>query len=146
MISRRVVFGLAATAALVVAAGGAQLIGGGGSSPIVTAAVASEKMYFSHAAFTAAQAAGKPILVDISASWCSTCARQEAILGPLTAKPKYSGLVVFEVNYDTQKSVVRELGAQHQSTLIAFRGNQEVGRSVADTNPSSIEAMLDRTI
>ena len=145
MISRRVLFGLAAGAAIVMAAGGAQLLGGT-SSPIVGAAVAAEKSYYSNAAFAAAQAAGKPILIDISASWCPTCRRQESILGTLTAKPKYNDLVVLEVNYDTQKSVVRKLGASRQSTLIVFLGSQEVGRSVADTNPSSIEAMLDRTI
>ncbi|MDB5611221.1 MAG: Thiol-disulfide isomerase or thioredoxin [Bradyrhizobium sp.] len=32
-----------------------------------------------------------------------------------------------------------------QSTLITFKGSQETGRSVRDTDPSSIAALLDKT-
>jgi hypothetical protein len=30
-----------------------------------------------------------------------------------------------------------------QITLIVFRGRDEIGRSVGDTNPASIESLLD---
>ena len=33
-----------------------------------------------------------------------------------------------------------------QSTLIAFKGTKETGRSTGDTNAASIEALLDKTV
>ena len=141
MISRRSLIGLAAAAVAVAAFAGTQLTGGS-----VSTAVAGQKAAFEVAAFEAAQAAGKPILIDIRADWCSTCARQKPIISQLSGKPKFKDLVVFEVDYDRQKSIVRALGARYQSTLIAFRGTTEVGRSVGDTRVAGIEALLDRTI
>ncbi|MGD9805062.1 MAG: thioredoxin family protein [Hyphomicrobiaceae bacterium] len=38
--------------------------------------LASDKIAFTPAAFEAAQKAGKPIIVDISATWCPTCKAQ----------------------------------------------------------------------
>ena len=141
MINRRSLLGLAAGAVVVAAFAGAQLTGGS-----VSTAVAGQKAAFEVAAFQAAQAAGKPILIDIRADWCSTCARQKPIISQLSGKPKFKDLVIFEVDYDRQKSIVRALGARYQSTLIAFRGATEVGRSVGDTRVAGIEALLDRTI
>jgi hypothetical protein len=44
------------------------------------------------------------------------------------------------------KPVVREFGAQMQSTLIVFKGATEQGRSVGDTKPASIAALLDKSL
>jgi thiol-disulfide isomerase/thioredoxin len=89
---------------------------------------------FTQQAFEAAQKAGKPILVHITATWCPTCKAQKPILGELTAEPKFKDMAVFDVDFDSQKSVVRAFKAQAQSTLITFKGDKEVGRSVGDTN------------
>jgi thioredoxin 1 len=110
--------------------------------PFVSAAVAADKKPFTPAAFEAAQAAGKPILIDVSASWCPTCKAQAPILSKLMGDPRYKNVVAFNVDYDSQKDVLRKFNVQRQSTLIVFKGKQEAGRSVADTNPASIEAML----
>ncbi len=53
--------------------------------------------------------------------------------------------MVFRVDFDSQKDVVKAFGARMQSTLITFKGSQETGRSVGDTNPSSIAVLLDKT-
>ena len=94
--------------------------------------------------FAAAQQAGKPILVDIWASWCPTCAKQAPILASLSADPAFKDLTIFRVDFDTQKDVVRDFGARSQSTLIAFHGAKEVGRSVGDTRPDSIRTLLEQ--
>ncbi len=101
---------------------------------------------FSQPAFAAAERDGKPILVDITASWCPTCAAQRPILDRLEAEPRFKDLVVYKVDFDTQKDVVRAMGARMQSTLIAFRSGHEAGRSVGDTHPGSIEALLDKAV
>jgi thioredoxin-like negative regulator of GroEL len=101
---------------------------------------------FSAEAFKAAQASGSPILVEIHADWCPTCKAQKPILEKLTADPKFRDLVVFRVDFDSMKPVVKEFGAQMQSTLIVFKGSAEQGRSVGDTKQDSIAALLDKSL
>lgn len=98
---------------------------------------------FDAQAFAAAQAAGKPILVQIHADWCPTCAAQKPILAALEHKPEFANLVVFNVDFDSQKDLVRKFGARMQSTLIVFHGATETGRSVGETDPGKIKALLE---
>jgi thioredoxin 1 len=109
--------------------------------PSATAFAAEEKP-FTRQAFLAAQSDGKSILVEIHASWCPTCAAQKPILGKLFADPKFKSLAVFRVDFDSQKDEVRNFKARIQSTLITFKGNEEIARSVGDTNADSIADLL----
>ncbi|MGD9922919.1 MAG: thioredoxin family protein, partial [Pseudorhodoplanes sp.] len=101
---------------------------------------------FTPAAFEAAQVAGKPILIDVSASWCPTCKAQAPILSKLLGEQRFKNMVAFNVDFDSQKDILRRLNVQRQSTLIVFKGKQEAGRSVADTNSASIEALLAKSL
>ncbi len=101
---------------------------------------------FDQKAFEAAQAAGKPILIDVSAPWCPTCKAQAPILSRLRGEPKYKDVVAFTIDFDTQKDLLQTFKVQMQSTLIVFKGKQEAGRSTGDTNPVSIEALLAKGI
>jgi thioredoxin-like negative regulator of GroEL len=101
---------------------------------------------FTQAAFDAAQAAGKPILVEVTAPWCPTCRAQQPILQKLTAEPRFRDLVFLSVDFDSQKDVLRSLRVQSQSTLVVFKGRQEVGRSAGDTNEASITALVAKSI
>ena len=101
---------------------------------------------FSAEAFKAAQASGSPILVEIHADWCPTCKAQNPILDKLTADPKFRDLKIFRVDFDAMKPVVKQFGAQMQSTLIVFKGAAEQGRSVGDTREASIAALLDKSL
>jgi thioredoxin 1 len=107
-----------------------------------TAAFAAEEQPFTRQAFLAAQSSGKSILVEIHASWCPTCQAQKPILGKLFADPKFKNLAVFRVDFDSQKDEVRNFKARIQSTLITFKGSEEIARSVGDTNPDSIADLL----
>ena len=101
---------------------------------------------FDQKAFEAAQAAGKPILVEVHAPWCPTCKAQQPILDNLTAKPAFRNFVTFRIDFDSQKDLLRKLNVRSQSTLIVFKGKTEAGRSTGDTNPASIEALLAKAI
>ena len=109
-------------------------------------AAAEEWKPFDAAAFAEAQKEGKPILIDVFAVWCPVCRAQNPILVQLTRESKYKDLVVFKVDFDTQKDALRALNAQSQSTLIVFKGGTEQGRSVGDTDQDSIAALLDKAL
>jgi len=108
----------------------------------VSAAGAAERTPFDRAAFDAAVAAGGPVLVDVNAPWCTTCRAQGKVLTRLFKSPEYEGYRVFVVDYDTEKDVMRSLGATQRSTLIVFGGGSERGRLVGDTRTASIRALL----
>jgi thioredoxin 1 len=111
-----------------------------------TPASAAEWKDFTAGDFAAAKSAGQPILVDVFAAWCPVCRAQNPILVQLTKEPKYKDLVVFKLDYDTQKADLIALRVQRQSTLILFKGDKELDRSVGDTSEQSIEGMLDKTL
>ena len=109
-------------------------------------AAAAEWKDFWPEALAEAQDAGKPILVDVFAAWCSVCGAQSPILTQLTREPKYTDLVVLKADFNTQKDALKALNVQRQSTLIVFKGDEEVDRSVGDTSQLSIEGLLDKTL
>jgi thioredoxin 1 len=110
------------------------------------AAQAITQQKFDQTAFDEAQAADKSILVEIHASWCPVCAVQRPILARLGGDPRFKELVSFEIDFDTQQKLWRSFKVQRQSTLIVFKGKTEVGRSIGDTNPKSIEALLAKSL
>lgn len=107
--------------------------------------LAAETVPFQQAAFAQAQSEKRPILVEIDASWCPTCAKQRPILAKLSAEPEYRNLLIMKVDFDTQKDVVRAMGAQMQSTLIAFHGKDERGRSAGATDEAAIRELVGKT-
>jgi thiol-disulfide isomerase/thioredoxin len=111
-------------------------------APFVRPALAAPTRKFVLEEFRAAQAADKSILVEISASWCPVCRKQKPILAKLLAEPRFREMVSFDVDFDAQKDIVRLMETRMQSTLIVFRGQDEMGRTMGDTNPQSIEALL----
>ena len=114
--------------------------------PLASIASAADKTPFDQTAFDAAQAAGKPILVEVTAPWCPTCKAQAPILARLKRDPKFKELVSFDIDFDSQKDLLKKFNVQTQSTLIVFKGKQETGRSTGDTNADSIEALLGKAI
>jgi thioredoxin 1 len=95
---------------------------------------------FDAKAFQQAQAAGNSILVDVYASWCPVCRKQQPIIeGIVKQRPN---LVVYKVDFDADKDALKRFGVRPQSTLIVFKGKKEVSRSTGDTDPARIGALV----
>lgn len=95
---------------------------------------------FDAKAFQSAQAAQKAILVDVAASWCPTCRQQRPTVQQI--EKEKPDLVVYEVDFDKAKDVLKQFRVQYQSTLIVFRGNKEVARSTGETDPALIRGLI----
>ena len=96
---------------------------------------------FSTRTFEAAKASGRPILVDAHADWCPTCRAQAPTISALSRNPAFARLVILKLDYDKQVDEKRALNIRHQSTLIAFAGSRETGRSTGVTDPMQIQAL-----
>lgn len=112
------------------------------SAPVV----AMETTPYSDAAFARAQAANKPILIEVHAPWCPVCAAQGRAMDRIMAKGGYDDLVVMRIDFDSQKSLWTKFGARKQSTLIAFRGKTETGRIAYVSDEASVAKLLASTV
>jgi thiol-disulfide isomerase/thioredoxin len=95
---------------------------------------------FDAKAFQASQAAGKSILVDVTAPWCPTCKQQRPIVQEI--EKEHPDLVVYDVDFDSAKDVLKQFRVQYQSTLIVFKGLKEVARSTGETDPAPLRALV----
>ena len=122
------------------------LVAFGFSLSLAAPAVALQGSKFTPVALADAQKSGKAVLVEVAAPWCPTCKAQQPILGKLLSTDKFKSFVKLDIDFDSQKTELRSLKVQQQSKLIVFKGDKEVGRSVGDTNPASIEALLAKAL
>lgn len=112
----------------------------------LTAASAAETVPYTPEAFAAAQKAGQPILVEVSAPWCPICKSQKKVLAQLANDPRFKELRIFDIDFDTQKDELKAFNARMQSTLIVYKGETEVGRSVGETQPEWIEGLVEKAL
>ena len=113
---------------------------------LMAAAMAGDIKPFTQQDFDALTNAGKPVVLDISASWCPTCAAQKPIIEGLMKQPDYKDITLLTIDFDTAKPTLTKFKVGMQSTLVAFKGSNEVGRSVGDTSPAGLEGLFKKTI
>lgn len=106
--------------------------------------VAQQKEAFTPERFAQLQDQNALILLDVHASWCSTCAIQQRILADFRTEHPEVPLHTLTIDFDDQKEYVKRFSAPRQSTLILYRGDERVWFSVAETNAETISAELIR--
>ena len=95
-------------------------------------------------------AAGETVFLDFTATWCSTCRSQGRTIRALKeANPAYDNAVTFiDVDWDTygQSELAKSLQIPRRSTLVVLKGNQELGRIVAQTGQAEIQSLMDTAL
>ena len=106
----------------------------------------TRRLPFDQKAFEAAQTAGRPTLVEFYTTWCPVCKIQRPFLTTLGQNPKYQKIAYFEIDFDRHKDLARAFRVHKQSTLIVYRNGKEVARSTGDTNRTSIEGLIAKSL
>ena len=101
---------------------------------------------FTEARFVELQAAGEFILIDIFATWCPTCAKQQKVLDAFRESHPDARLHMLQIDFDEQKEWVMHFKAPRQSTLILYKGEQQLWFSVAETNQKKIFEALNTAL
>jgi thioredoxin 1 len=101
---------------------------------------------FTQNQFNILMKANKPIIVHIHAPWCSTCKAQDPILESEIKSSKYKGVTFLEVDFDSQKDVLKEFNASTQSTIIVFKQGKEVGRFTGKTKEPEIAELTQKAL
>ena len=115
-------------------------------SSLASLAMAGEIKPFSQQEFNQLTKAGKPVVLDISAPWCPTCKEQKPIIDGLMKQPAYKDVTLMTIDFDSAKPTLKKFKVTMQSTLVAFKGEKEVGRSIGDTTPEGLERLVKKTV
>ena len=113
---------------------------------LVGLAQATEKKTFSQEAFSVSQAANDSIIVYIFAPWCTTCKKQEAVIEKIIQDPRFDKIRYFVVDFDNDKETMRKLKANTRSTILVYKGPREITRSANDTDPASLQSLLEKAL
>ena len=105
---------------------------------------------FNKELFDKAQSDGKVVVVNDWAKYCSSCASQMKVLN----KAKKDG-VLSDIKFDnieyfsfdvTDKEISNFFDVQYQTTLLIFKGDKEVYRSIGETTADLIYEAIKTSI
>ena len=102
-----------------------------------------KKTTFSEEVFNKAQSEGKIVVVSSWIKYCSSCASQMKVLNK--AKDDFQNIIY--LNFDVgNEEISKLLNVQYQTTLLIFKKNKEIYRSVGETSKSKIYKAIEKSI
>ena len=105
---------------------------------------------FNKELFNKAQSEGKIVVVSSWMKYCSSCANQMKVLQKAKKEGELSDIKFDNIEYfsfDVTNSEIANLfNVQYQTTLLIFKGNQEVYRSIGETTEDLIYEALKASI
>tara|TARA_Y100001936_G_scaffold128191_1_gene125408 strand:- start:360 stop:728 length:369 start_codon:yes stop_codon:yes gene_type:complete len=102
-----------------------------------------KKTTFDKELFSKAQSEGKIVVVNSWIKYCTSCASQMRALNKLKDEFKNVEYYAFEV---TNKEIANLLNVKYQTTLLIFKDNKEVYRSIGVTNENAIYKAIKSSI
>ena len=98
---------------------------------------------FNKALFDKAQSEGKIVVVSSWTKYCSSCASQMKVLDK--AKNDFDNIEYFK--FDVQnKEIAKLFNVQYQTTLLIFKNNEEIYRSIGETSKDLIYEAIKSSI
>ena len=109
-----------------------------------------KKTTFNKELFDKAQSEGKIVVVSSWIKYCTSCASQMKILNKAKKDGKLSDIKFDKIEYFsfevTNREIADLLNVQYQTTLLIFKDNKEVYRSVGETTKNLIYKAIKSSI
>ena len=102
-----------------------------------------KKTTFNKKLFDTAQSDGKVVVVSSWTKYCSSCASQMKVLN--NAKNEFDNIEYFTFDV-TNKEIAKLFDVQYQTTLLIFKDNKEVYRSIGETSKDLIYEAIQSSI
>ena len=102
-----------------------------------------KKTTFNKELFNKAQSDGKVVVVSSWIKYCTSCASQMKVLNK--AKNEFDNIEYFTFDV-TNKEISNLLNVQYQTTLLIFKNNKEVYRSIGETSRDAIYKAIKSSI
>ena len=109
----------------------------------LTANALEKKTTFDEELFKKAQSEGKVVIISSWIKYCSSCASQMKVLK--TVKNDFENIEYFSFEI-TNKKISSLLNVQYQTTLLIFKDNKEVHRSIGETSREEIYTAIKNSI
>ena len=94
--------------------------------------------------FNKAQSEGKIVVINSWNKTCSTCAKQIQILNE--AENKYNNILFLSFEQQKDKEVADFLGIEYWTTIVIYKNNKEIYRSIGQTDEKKIYSALSNLI
>tara|TARA_B100000767_G_scaffold211772_1_gene198962 strand:+ start:314 stop:682 length:369 start_codon:yes stop_codon:yes gene_type:complete len=95
---------------------------------------------FTNEVFQKAQSDGKTVVINSWNKTCSTCAKQVKILDK--AKKDFNNILFLSFEQTKDKDIAKLLGINYWTTIIVYRDNVEISRSIGETNKEKIYSQI----
>ena len=105
--------------------------------------VSAKETTFNKELFNKAQSEGKVVIVSSWIKYCSSCASQMKVLEK--AKNEFDNIEYFTFDV-TNKEIAKLFDVQYQTTLLIFKDNKEVYRSIGETTKDLIYEAINSSI
>ena len=96
---------------------------------------------FTSEIFKKAQEEGKIVVINSWNKTCSTCAKQVKILDQ--AKIDFDDILFLSFEQTKDKEIAKLLGIDYWTTIVVYKNNKEISRSIGETNKSKIYSQID---
>ena len=110
----------------------------------LSANAVEKKTNFSIEIFEKAKASGKTIVINSYEVWCGTCGKQTKILHQ--AEKDFKDIVFLSYEQSKNKDVAQLLGIKFWTTIVVYKGSNEMARVVGQTDNKIIYAAIKKGI
>ena len=110
----------------------------------LSANAVEKKTNFSEEIFENAKASGKTVVINSYEVWCGTCSKQTKILDQ--AEKEFTNIVFLSYEQSKNKGIAQKLGIKFWTTIVVYKGNDEVARIVGQTDKETIYSAIQKGI
>ena len=110
----------------------------------LSANAVEKKTNFSEEVFENAKASGKTVVVNSYEIWCGTCSKQTKILDQ--AEKEFKDVVFLSYEQSKNENIAKKLNIKFWTTIVVYKGNDEVVRIVGQTDKKIIYSAIQKGI
>ena len=111
---------------------------------ILPAKAVEKKTNFTEEIFENAKASGKTIVINSYEVWCGTCSKQTKILDQ--AEKEFKDIIFLSYEQSKNKDIAKKLDIKHWTTIVVYKGNNEVSRIIGQTKKEIIYSVIEKGI
>ena len=95
---------------------------------------------FTSEVFKKAQAEGKTVVINSWNKTCYTCGKQVKILDQ--AEKEFNDILFLSFEQTKDKKIAKLLGIEYWTTIVVYKNNKEIARSIGQTKKSEIYELI----
>ena len=103
-----------------------------------------QRLNFTVKTFEEAKKNGETIVVTAWNKYCGTCKKQKVVLDQ--AEKDFKNVLFLYYSHPKMKDVAKYLKVDHRSTILVYKGNEEVSRTIGQVDRSSIYTSIQKGV